>query len=140
MISSAPGASQSVRHPFAGGDRRLDHQDARHAERAAGELLGPGAADGHAPVGDPAAAQFLAEVRSVAKGFLAVGLEPGDRAAIWAPNLLSLLVGSWVDRQAHRKRLLVLADLLARTLASPSEIPSERRYSGSAFPVSPMRL
>ena len=33
-------------------------------------------------------------------------------AAVWAPNLLSLLVGSWVDRQAHRKRLLVLADLL----------------------------
>ena len=33
-------------------------------------------------------------------------------AAVWAPNLLSLLVGSWVDRQAHRRRLLVLADLL----------------------------
>jgi MFS family permease len=33
-------------------------------------------------------------------------------AAVWAPNLLSLLVGSWVDRQAHRKRLLVVADLL----------------------------
>jgi MFS family permease len=33
-------------------------------------------------------------------------------AAVWAPNLLSLLVGSWVDRQAQRKRLLVAADLL----------------------------
>ncbi|GAA1595515.1 MFS transporter [Actinoplanes couchii] len=33
-------------------------------------------------------------------------------AAIWAPNLLSIVVGAWVDRQAHRKRLLVLADLL----------------------------
>ena len=33
-------------------------------------------------------------------------------AAVWAPNLLSLLVGSWVDGQAHRKRLLVAADLL----------------------------
>ncbi|WP_433722975.1 MFS transporter [Actinoplanes sp. CA-051413] len=33
-------------------------------------------------------------------------------AAVWTPNLLSLLVGSWVDRQAHRKRLLVAADLL----------------------------
>jgi MFS family permease len=33
-------------------------------------------------------------------------------AAVWAPNLLSLLVGSWVDRQARRKRLLVAADLL----------------------------
>ena len=28
-------------------------------------------------------------------------------AAVWAPNLLSLLVGSWVDGQAKRKRLLV---------------------------------
>ena len=33
-------------------------------------------------------------------------------AAVWAPNLLSLPVGSWVDKQAHRKRLLVAADLL----------------------------
>lgn len=33
-------------------------------------------------------------------------------AAVWAPNLLSVLVGSWVDGQAHRRRLLVAADLL----------------------------
>jgi MFS family permease len=33
-------------------------------------------------------------------------------AAIWAPNLLGLLVGSWTDRQPHRRRLLVTADLL----------------------------
>jgi MFS family permease len=33
-------------------------------------------------------------------------------AAVWAPNLLSLLVGSWVDRQPNRKRLLIAADLL----------------------------
>jgi hypothetical protein len=33
-------------------------------------------------------------------------------AAVWAPNLLSLLVGSWVDGRTHRKRLLVAADLL----------------------------
>lgn len=33
-------------------------------------------------------------------------------AAVWTPNLLSLLVGSWVDRQADRRRLLVAADLL----------------------------
>ena len=33
-------------------------------------------------------------------------------AAVWAPNLLSVLLGAWVDRQARRKRLLVLADLL----------------------------
>jgi len=33
-------------------------------------------------------------------------------AAVWAPNLLSLLVGSWVDRQSNRRRLLIAADLL----------------------------
>ena len=33
-------------------------------------------------------------------------------AAVWAPNLVSLLVGSWVDHQQHKKRLLVAADLL----------------------------
>ncbi|GIE77212.1 MFS transporter [Actinoplanes philippinensis] len=33
-------------------------------------------------------------------------------AAVWAPNLLSALVGAWVDGQAHRRRLLVAADLL----------------------------
>lgn len=40
-------------------------------------------------------------------------------AAVWAPNLLGLLVGSWTDRQRHRKRILVAADLLrAAALAS----------------------
>jgi MFS family permease len=33
-------------------------------------------------------------------------------AAIWTPNLLSLLVGSWVDRRTHRKRLLIIADIV----------------------------
>lgn len=33
-------------------------------------------------------------------------------AAVWAPNLLSLLVGAWVDHQARKRRLLVIADLL----------------------------
>ncbi|MFC4068416.1 MFS transporter [Actinoplanes subglobosus] len=33
-------------------------------------------------------------------------------AAIWAPSLLSVLVGTWVDQRIHRKRLLVAADLL----------------------------
>jgi MFS family permease len=33
-------------------------------------------------------------------------------AAIWAPNVLSLLVGTWVDQVRHKKRLLVAADLL----------------------------
>jgi MFS family permease len=33
-------------------------------------------------------------------------------AAVWAPNLLSLVVGSWVDHQERKRRLLVAADLL----------------------------
>jgi MFS family permease len=33
-------------------------------------------------------------------------------AAVWAPALLSLLIGSWVDRRPDRKRLLIAADLL----------------------------
>ena len=33
-------------------------------------------------------------------------------AAVWAPNLLSLFVGTWVDRQARKRRLLIVADLL----------------------------
>jgi MFS family permease len=33
-------------------------------------------------------------------------------AAVWAPNLLCLLVGSWADRRTHRKRILVAADVL----------------------------
>ncbi len=33
-------------------------------------------------------------------------------AAVWAPNLLSLLVGSWVDHHPRKRRLLVVADLV----------------------------
>ena len=33
-------------------------------------------------------------------------------AAVWAPNLLGLLAGSWTDRRPHRKPILVGADLL----------------------------
>ena len=33
-------------------------------------------------------------------------------AAMWAPNLVSLLIGSWVDHQERKRRLLVVADLL----------------------------
>lgn len=33
-------------------------------------------------------------------------------AAVWAPNLLSLIVGTWVDHHERKRRLLVAADLL----------------------------
>lgn len=33
-------------------------------------------------------------------------------AAIWAPNLISLVVGAWVDQQRHKKQLLVIANLV----------------------------
>jgi MFS family permease len=32
-------------------------------------------------------------------------------AAVWLPNLASLLVGAWVDQQAHKRRLMIAADL-----------------------------
>jgi MFS family permease len=33
-------------------------------------------------------------------------------AAVWAPNLLGVLAGAWVDRQPHRRPILIGADLL----------------------------
>ncbi|WP_406287066.1 MFS transporter [Streptomyces sp. NBC_00209] len=33
-------------------------------------------------------------------------------ALVWAPNLLGVFVGAWVDRRARKRRLMVLADIL----------------------------
>jgi MFS family permease len=33
-------------------------------------------------------------------------------AAVWAPSLVALVIGSWVDRQRRKRRLLIVADLL----------------------------
>ena len=33
-------------------------------------------------------------------------------AAVWAPNLLGVLAGAWVDRRPHRRPIMVGADLL----------------------------
>ncbi len=33
-------------------------------------------------------------------------------AAVWAPQLLSLFVGAWVDQQRHKRRLLIISDVL----------------------------
>ncbi|MFG1916955.1 MFS transporter [Micromonospora sp. NPDC048898] len=33
-------------------------------------------------------------------------------ALIWLPNLLGLFLGAWVDQRTHKRRLLVIADLL----------------------------
>ena len=51
----------------------------------------------------------LIAVTSLQAGPSTVGLLT---AAVWAPNLLSLLIGSWVDSQVRKRRLLILADLL----------------------------
>ena len=51
----------------------------------------------------------LIAVTSLQAGPSTVGLLT---AAVWAPNLLSLLVGTWVDHQARKRRLLIVADLL----------------------------
>ncbi|MFE3907551.1 hypothetical protein ACFXPY_46960 [Streptomyces sp. NPDC059153] len=31
---------------------------------------------------------------------------------IWTPNLLAIFLGAWVDHQAHKRRLVILADLV----------------------------
>ncbi|MEV0010171.1 MFS transporter [Streptomyces sp. NPDC047973] len=36
----------------------------------------------------------------------------GLTALIWTPNLLAILLGAWVDRRVHKRRLMVLADLV----------------------------
>ena len=33
-------------------------------------------------------------------------------AAVWAPQLLSLFMGAWVDQQPHKRRLLIASDVL----------------------------
>jgi RimJ/RimL family protein N-acetyltransferase/MFS family permease len=33
-------------------------------------------------------------------------------AAVWLPNLLALFVGAWVDQRTHKRRLLIIADLV----------------------------
>ena len=33
-------------------------------------------------------------------------------AAVWAPNLVSLFVGAWVDHQPRKQRLLIWADVI----------------------------
>ncbi|WP_329306839.1 MFS transporter [Streptomyces sp. NBC_01260] len=33
-------------------------------------------------------------------------------ALIWTPNLLAILLGAWVDQQARKRRLMILADLV----------------------------
>ena len=37
-------------------------------------------------------------------------------ALVWLPNLASPFLGAWIDRQQHKKRLLVVADLLRAAL------------------------
>ncbi len=51
----------------------------------------------------------LIAVTSLHVGASTVGLLT---AAVWAPNLLSLFVGTWVDHHVRKRRLLIVADLL----------------------------
>jgi MFS family permease len=51
----------------------------------------------------------LIAVTSLEVGASTVGLLT---AAVWAPNLLSLFVGTWVDHHVRKRRLLIVADLL----------------------------
>ncbi|TPG19583.1 MFS transporter [Pedococcus bigeumensis] len=51
----------------------------------------------------------LIAVTSLQVGASTVGLLT---AAVWAPNLLSLFVGTWVDHHVRKRRLLIVADVL----------------------------
>jgi MFS family permease len=51
----------------------------------------------------------LAAVATLAATPAQVGLLT---AAAWAPNLLGVLAGAWVDRRPHRKAIMIAADLL----------------------------
>jgi MFS family permease len=43
----------------------------------------------------------------------ASGIEVGIlTAAVWAPQLLSLFIGAWVDQQPRKRRLLIVSDVL----------------------------
>jgi MFS family permease len=63
--------------------------------------------------------QFGDRVTELALPLIAVTLlaaSPGEvgllTAAVWLPSLVSLFVGSWVDHQQHKRRILVVADLV----------------------------
>lgn len=51
----------------------------------------------------------LIAVVALHEGPTAVGLLT---AAVWAPNLVSLVIGSWVEHRPNKRRLLIAADLL----------------------------
>ena len=70
--------------------------------------------------------QFGDRISELALPLIAVVLLEADAtevglltAAVWAPNLLSLLVGSWVDQRPRKRPLLIVADV-ARALALAS--------------------
>jgi acyl-CoA synthetase (AMP-forming)/AMP-acid ligase II len=58
-------------------------------------------------------ADLLEEVRAVARGYVAHGLQPGDRVCIWAPNSLDWVVAA-----------------LAVSYAGGTLVPANSRYTG----------
>lgn len=58
-------------------------------------------------------------------------------AAIWLPNLLSLLVGAWVDVQPSKRRLLVLANVIQAlaVLTLPVAFETGRLSLGQLYAV-----
>ena len=62
-------------------------------------------------------------------------------AAVWAPNLVSLFVGAWVDQQPRKQRLLIWADLIRAvavlTLPVAHWIGASRSPSSSSSPSWP---
>jgi acyl-CoA synthetase (AMP-forming)/AMP-acid ligase II len=80
--------------------------------RAAAERFGdrPALVDGQRM---PTFADLLAEVRATARGYLAHGLEPGDRVCVWAPNSIDWVVAA-----------------LAVSYAGGTLVPVNSRYTG----------
>ncbi|WP_405554340.1 MFS transporter [Streptomyces canus] len=66
-----------------------------------------------------AVSQFGDRVSEVAVPLIAIGVLDASAGQVawltalaWAPNLLALLLGAWVDGRAHKRRLLVVTDLV----------------------------
>ena len=57
--------------------------------------------------------ELLEQVRAVARGYVALGLEPGDRVVVWAPNSIDWVVAG-----------------LAVSYAGATLVPANSRYTG----------
>ncbi|WP_331745171.1 MFS transporter [Kitasatospora sp. NBC_01300] len=69
------------------------------------------------------ASQFGDRITELALPLIAVGTldASADQVAwltalVWTPNLLAIFLGAWVDHRAHKRRLMIFADLARATV------------------------